>query len=223
MNDPTFDPRSGSLIERALFNHRRVVLLLCAIVTALLAWQAGKLQLNASFEKTIPAQHPYIVNFLQHQSELAGLGNAVRIAVESPGASIYDAKYLDTLRALSDEVFLLPGVARNQMKSLWTPTTRWVGVTEEGLEGGPVIPDGYDGSPKSLEQLRANIARSGEIGQIVALDARSSVIYVPLLARDAEGRPLDYAALAQRIETLRAKYEQQGVKVHVTGFAKIVG
>ena len=43
---------------------------------------------------------------------------------------------------------LLPGVARNQMKSLWTPTTRWVGVTEDGLEGGPVIPDGYDGSPK---------------------------------------------------------------------------
>jgi predicted RND superfamily exporter protein len=223
MNEMTFDPRSGSLIERALFNHRRIVLLLCAIVTALLAWQAGKLQLNASFEKTIPAQHPYIVNFLQHQSELTGLGNAVRIAVESPGASIYDAKYLDTLRALSDEVFLLPGVARNQMKSLWTPTTRWVGVTEEGLEGGPVIPDGYDGSPQSLERLRANIARSGEIGQIVALDARSSVIYVPLLMRDAEGRPLDYGALAQRIEALRAKYEQQGVTVHVTGFAKIVG
>jgi uncharacterized protein len=223
MNHPTFDPRSGSLIERALFNHRRVVLLLCALVTALLGWQAGKLQLNASFDKTIPSQHPYIVNFLQHQNDLTGLGNAVRIAVESPSGSIYDAKYLDTLRAISDEVFLLPGVARNQMKSLWTPTTRWVGVTEDGLEGGPVIPDGYDGSPASLEQLRANVARSGEIGQIVALDGRSSVIYVPLLARDAQGRALDYGGFAQRLEALRAKYEQQGVKLHVTGFAKIVG
>ncbi|HSW21657.1 MAG TPA: MMPL family transporter, partial [Burkholderiaceae bacterium] len=192
--------------------------------------------------------HPYIVNFLQHQNELTGLGNAVRIAVENPGhpapgrpkpdarpsgadaegvlgpsATIYDAKYLDTLRRLSDEVFLVPGVARNQMKSLWTPTTRWVGVTEEGLEGGPVIPDGYDGSAASLEQLRANIARSGEIGQIVALDAKSSVIYVPLLATGPEGRPLDYGVLAQRIEGLRAKYETHGVKVYVTGFAKIVG
>jgi predicted RND superfamily exporter protein len=221
MNHQTFDPRSGSLIERALFNHRRVVLLLCALVTALLAWQAGKLQLNASFDKTIPSQHSYIVNFLQHQNDLTGLGNAVRIAVESPSGSIYDAKYLDTLRAISDEVFLLPGVARNQMKSLWTPTTRWVGVTEDGLEGGPVIPDGYDGSPASLEQLRANIARSGEIGQIVALDGRSSVIYVPLLARDAQGRALDYGGFAQRLEALRAKH--QGVRIHVTGFAKIVG
>jgi len=223
MTTQDFDPRSGSLVERALFNHRLVVVVLCALVTALLGWQATRLQLNASFEKTIPAEHPYIQHFLQHQSELSGLGNAVRIAVENPQGSIYDAKYLDTLRRMSDEVFLLPGVARQQMKSLWTPTTRWVGVTEEGLEGGPVIPDGYDESPASLDQLRANIARSGEIGQIIALDARSSVIFVPLLAKDPQGRPLDYGPLAQKLESLRLKYESLGVKVHITGFAKIVG
>ncbi|WP_341887239.1 MMPL family transporter [Variovorax sp. YR752] len=223
MSDIRFDPRSGSLIERALFNHRWLVVLLCALVTAVLGWQATRLQLNASFEKTIPAEHRYVRNFLAHQSELSGLGNAVRIAVANPQGTIYDARYLETLRRLSDDVFLVPGVARNQMKSLWTPTTRWVGVTEEGLEGGPVIPDGYDGSGRSLEQLRANIARSGEIGQLVALDAKSSVIYVPLLARDGDGRTLDYATFARRIEALRANYEAQGVRIHVTGFAKIVG
>jgi uncharacterized protein len=218
-----FDPRAGSLIERLLFNHRWAVVMLCALVTVVLGWQATKLELNASFEKTIPAEHPYIRNFLAHQNELSGLGNAVRIAVVNPGGSIYDAKYLDTLRQLSDEVFLVPGVARNQMKSLWTPTTRWAGVTEDGLDGGAVIPDGYNGSPASLEQLRLNIARSGEIGQLVALDAKSSVIYVPLLARDADGQALDYATLARRIEALRAKYEARGVEIHITGFAKIVG
>jgi predicted RND superfamily exporter protein len=218
-----FDPRSGSLVERLLFNNRIVVVLLCAIVTVLLGLQASRLELNASFEKTIPQKHPYIQNYQAHQKELVGLGNAVRIAVENPGGTIYDAAYLDTLRRLSDEVFLLPGVNRMQMKSLWTPSTRWVGVTEDGLEGGPVIPQRYDGSPASLKQLEANVARSGEIGQLVALDGRSSVIYVPLLATDSEGKALDYAAFAGRLETLRAKYEQQGVRLHITGFAKIVG
>ena len=217
-----FDPRSGSLIERALFNHRWVVLLLCALVTGLLGWQATRLQLNASFEKTIPTGHPYIQNFLQHQAELSGLGNAVRIAVAAP-QGIYEARYLDTLRRLSDEVFLLPGVDRARMKSLWTPSTRWVGVTEDGLEGGPVIPDGYDGSPAKLAQLQANVARSGEIGQLVARDGQSSVIFVPLLAQDAQGRPLDYAALANRLEDLRTRYQAEGVAVHITGFAKLVG
>lgn len=218
-----FDPHSGSLIERALFNHRLLVVALCLLATLVLGWQATRLELNASFEKTIPAQHPYIQNFLRHQSELTGLGNAVRIAVARPDGSIYDAGYLDTLRRLSDEVFLLPGVDRMRMKSLWTPSTRWVGVTEEGLEGGPVIPDGYDGSAASLERLAANIARSGEVGQLVARDARSSVIFVPLLARDAEGRALDYATLSGQLENLRQKYETEGVRIHITGFAKIVG
>jgi predicted RND superfamily exporter protein len=223
MNAANFDPRSGSLVERALFNHRWIVLVLCALATIALGWDATRLQLNASFEKTIPAHHPYVRNFLANQQELSGLGNAVRIAVANPNGTIYDAKYLETLRQLSDEVFLVPGVARNQMKSLWTPTTRWVGVTEEGLEGGPVIPDGYNGSSASLENLRANIARSGEIGQIVALDSRSSVIFVPLLPYDDKGRALDYGQLAQSLEALRIKYERQGVTVHITGFAKIVG
>jgi predicted RND superfamily exporter protein len=221
-----FDPRSGSLVERALFNHRIVVLLLCALVTALLGWQATRLQVNASFEKTIPAQHPYIQNYLKHQADLKGLGNVVRIAVARPSASagtIYDAAYLDTLRRISDEVFLLPGVDRVGMKSLWTPSTRWVGVTEDGLEGGPVIPDGYDGSPRSLQQLATNIARSGEVGQLVARDARSSVIFVPLLARTADGRSLDYGALSASLESLRQRYEAEGVTIHITGFAKIVG
>jgi uncharacterized protein len=218
-----FDPRSGSVVERALFNHRAIVVVLCLLLTAILGWQATKLRLNASFEKTIPAHQPYIGNFLKYQGELNGLGNSVRIAVENPAGTIYDAHYLDTLRKLSDEVFLVPGVARNQMKSLWTPTTRWVGVTEDGLEGGPVIPDGYDGSARSLEQLRANIARSGELGQIVAFDAKSSAIYVPLLASDAEGRPLDYVQFAERIEVLRSKYEAQGLRIYITGFAKIIG
>lgn len=218
-----FDPGSGSIIERALFNYRRVVVALCLLVTAILGWQATKLELNASFEKSIPTHHPYIETYLKHEADLTGLGNAVRIAVANPQGSIYDARYLDTLRRLSDEVFLVTGVSRSQMKSLWTPTTRWVGVTEEGLEGGPVIPDGYDGSEKSLQQLRANIARSGEVGQLVAFDAKSSVIYVPLLAKDPQGRPVDYSKFAQSIEALRTKYEAQGVRIHVTGFAKIVG
>jgi hypothetical protein len=171
----------------------------------------------------VPQAHPYIRNYQAHQADLVGLGNAVRIAVANPTGTIYDAAYLESLRKLSDEVFLLPGVNRAQMKSLWTPSTRWVGVTEDGLEGGPVIPDGYDGSAAKLAQLQANIARSGELGQLVALDARSSVVYVPLLARDSAGQPLDYGQFAGRLEQLRTKYEQQGVRLHITGFAKVVG
>jgi predicted RND superfamily exporter protein len=107
---------SGSFLERAIFNHRAIIVVLCTLVTVLLTWQASRLHLNASFEKTIPTYHPYVQNYLRHQADLAGLGNAVRIAVANPKGSIYDAAYLDTLQRLSDEVFLVPGVARNQTR-----------------------------------------------------------------------------------------------------------
>jgi hypothetical protein len=217
-----FDPRSGSAVERLLFNHRIGVLIVFVVLTALLGWQALGVRLNPSFERMIPARHPFVQNYQAHKADLAGLGNTVRVAVESTDGTIYNARYMETLRQLSDELFLVPGVDRSFMKSIWMPSVRWIGVTEEGLDGGPVIPDGFDGSPARLAELRANIERSGEIGALVAPDFKSSVIVVPL--QDTSGaQRIDYAALSDRLEQLRAKYEAQGVRIHITGFAKVVG
>ncbi|MCL7462983.1 MMPL family transporter [Pseudomonas sp. NW5] len=220
----SFDRRSGSLLERLLFNNRPAVLLLCLVTTLVLGYQALGLSLNAAFDKMIPTSHPYIVNFFDNRKQLAGGGNSLRIAVAARDGDIFDAEYLDTVRKLSDELFLLPGVDRPYMKSLWAPAVRWTGVTEDGLDGGPVIPDDYDGSAESLEQVRINVERSGEIGQLVAENYRSSIILVPLQERIAEtGERIDYHALSQRIEALRAKYESDAISIHVTGFAKVVG
>jgi len=216
-----FDPRSGSAAERLLFNHRGVIVVLCLIATLVLAWQATSLRLNAAFEKMIPTRHPYIVNFLAHRDELSGMGNTLRIAVEAQHGTIFDARYLDTLRGINDELFLFPGVDRPYMKSLWTPSVRWTGVTEDGLDGGPVIPDGYTGSPEDLATVRLNVERSGEIGQLVAADYRSTIIVLPL--RENDGEPIDYKAFSEKLDALRARYEQDGVRIHITGFAKLVG
>lgn len=219
-----FDQRSGTFAERLLFNNRLAITLICLLITLVLGYQALGLSLNAAYEKMIPTGHPYIANFLENRKQLAGMGNTLRIAVEAKEGSIFDADYLDTVRQLSDEVFLIPGVDRPFMKSLWAPAVRWTGVTEDGLDGGPVIPDDFDGSPQSLEQVRINVERSGEIGQLVAANYKSSIILVPLQEKIAEtGERIDYHALSQRIEQLRAKYESDKVAIHVTGFAKVVG
>ncbi|WP_321812249.1 MULTISPECIES: efflux RND transporter permease subunit [unclassified Burkholderia] len=226
-----FDLQSGSVLERLLFNHRLIVLLLCTIMTLILAFQSTGVTLNASFESTLPTYHPFIQNYLKNHGDLQGLGNAVRVVVEAPRradgkpGSIYDAAYLATLEKINDEIFLMPGVDRPFMKSIWTPNTRWSAVTEDGLDGGAVIPDDYDAtSPASIERVRLNVQRSGEIGQIVAANSGSSVIYVPLLAVDpSTGKPLDYVRLSRNLDEIRMKYKAQGIEIHITGFAKMVG
>ncbi|WP_236394890.1 hypothetical protein, partial [Pseudomonas gessardii] len=54
-SDPqSFDKRSGSLVERLLFNRRGLVLLLCFFVTFILSGQLRHLEINAKCEKMIP-------------------------------------------------------------------------------------------------------------------------------------------------------------------------
>jgi predicted RND superfamily exporter protein len=226
-----FDPNSGSLLERLVFNHRGAVIVLCALITLLLGFLAAtRLTLNASFERMLPVSHPYIQNYLENRNELRGLGNALRIVVANPQGDIYDPTYQESLRKIHDELVLTPGVDRAWVKSLWSPAVRWTEVTEEGFRGGPVMPDNYDGSAAATEQLRGNIARSGIVGSLIGNNFQSSMIVVPLLDKDPRtGERIDYRALSQQIESLRAKHEQAAdgkpavVKVHVIGFAKLVG
>ncbi|MDX2369004.1 MAG: MMPL family transporter [Colwellia sp.] len=219
-----FDEKSGNFLERLLFNNRKIVVSLCLMLTLFLGYSISGLSLNAAFEKMIPKEHPYIVNYLDHKKQLAGLGNSLRIAVAVKEGTIFDSEYLDTVRKINDELFTMGGVERPFMKSLWTPATRWIGVTEEGFDGGTVIPDGYDGSPESLQQVRMNVERSGEIGKLVASDYKSSIIMVPLLEKDPKtGEALDYSQFSRQVEELRSKYETDNIKLHITGFAKVVG
>ncbi len=216
---------SERLLERVLFGYRLPVALAFLLLTLLLGWQALQIRPDASFVKMIPASHPYVANYLEHRDDLAGLGNSIRVVVAVKEGDILQAAFQQRLKEITDELFFLPGVDRSALKSIWTPNVRWTEVTEEGFVGGPVIPEDYDGSPASLEQLRINILRSGQLGRLVANDFRSVLIQVPLFERIPEtGNKLDYQQFSQRLETLvRDKYQSDLIDIHIIGFAKVVG
>jgi predicted RND superfamily exporter protein len=227
-NIADFNHQSGSRLERLIFNHRLLVILLCAVVTVILGWDSSRLTLNAAFEKTIPLNQPYIRNFLENRDELKGLGNAVRVVVENRKGDIFDPAYLQALKQINDELFLTPGVDRANVKSLWMPVVRWNEVTEEGFAGGPVMPDNYTGSQASTDALRQNIGRAQLLGNLVGTDFRSSMIFVPLLDKDINtGQPLDYWELSKRLEGIRAQFSgTQGsadLDIRIVGFSKVVG
>ncbi|MGS7249669.1 efflux RND transporter permease subunit [Pseudomonas anuradhapurensis] len=221
-----FDPRSGNALERLVFNHRLSFVLGMLLVTLVLGYMAlTRLELRPSFDKMLPQSHPYIHNYLENRSSLRGLGNAVRVVVENTQGDIFDPGYLQTLRHINDELFLSQGVDRAWVKSLWSPAVRWTEVTEEGFQGGPVMPDGYQGAAADIEQLRQNIERANIVGSLVARDFKSSMLIVPLLDQDsATGKGLDYHAFSQKLEQLRSQYQASGqYRIHVIGFAKLMG
>ena len=181
----------------------------------------------------IPMEHPFIQAFMKHMSDLGAAGTTIQVAVENTSGDIFDPEYLDLLQKVNDEVFYLPGVDRNRMRSLWTPNVRWIEVTEKGFEGDKVIDSHYDGSEQAMQKLRQNILRSGEVGRLVSDDYRSSIVQAPLIDMDpTSGKPLDYWALSKALERdVREKYEQLSVdssgqptiRIHIIGFAKMIG
>lgn len=220
-----FDQTSGNHLERLVFNNRVPMIIVCLIVTLVLAYQATKLVFNANFEKMIPHNQAYVKNYLQNKSELHGLGNSIRVVVENTRGDIFDAEYIETLKQVNDEVFLARGVDRAWMKSIWTPAVRWDEITEEGYRGGPVMEDTYDGSQGSIDQLRQNIARAGIVGDLVADNFKSAAIFVPLLDTDPQtGQRLDYKQLSKNLEDIRTKYTKNPkIRIHIIGFAKLAG
>ncbi|MGB5258617.1 MAG: MMPL family transporter [Woeseiaceae bacterium] len=213
------------LAERLLFENRVVVIVLFALLTVFFGYQAAQLEPDASFEKMIPTSHPYIQNYLRNRSDRASLGNSIRIIVETKQGDIFDKDFQEALQKINDEVFYIAGVDRAGLQSIWTPNVRWSEVTEEGFRGGAVIPNAYDGSEASLDQLRTNVLRSGQVGRLVANNFKSATIIAPLTDTNPEtGERLDYRDFSASVEELvRDKYETDTIKIRVTGFAKIVG
>ena len=222
------DDKDGKLrpaLGDLLINTRVILLLFFLAATAFFGFQMTKLRPDASFEKMIPISHSYIVNFLANRADLSGLGNSVRITVETTEGDIFTAEFQEKLRQITDEVFYIRGVDRSGLQSLWTPNVRWQEVTEEGFVGGSVIPDDYDGTPRTLRTLRSNTLKSGQIGRLVANNFQSATILAPLVETDPEtGERLNYQVLSQDLEKLvRDKYQQGEIQIHITGFAKLVG
>jgi predicted RND superfamily exporter protein len=217
------EPGSGSFLEVLIFSNRKIILAICAVLTLLLGASATRLHMNASFDATIPTHHPYIANYLANQDNLHGVGNTLDIVVQADHGSILDPAYLATLRTLNDKIFLLPGVDRSYMQSLWMTSVTWFAVTPQGFDGGPVMPANFDGSAAATAQLQVNIGRSHLIGSLVAPDFASTIIKVPLLERDAAGKALDYGALGASLRALQAQYKTQGVTVRPVGFATVIG
>ena len=225
--------KEEAVLERLIFSYRPVLLIVFFLATVFFTWQVSQLRPDASFEKMIPMEHPFIQAFMKHMSDLGAAGTTIQVAVENTSGDIFDPEYLDLLQKVNDEVFYLPGVDRNRMRSLWTPNVRWIEVTEKGFEGDKVIDGHYDGSEQAMEKLRQNVQRSGEVGRLVADNYRSSIVQAPLIDMDpTSGEPLDYWALSKALEKdVREKYEQLSVdasgqptiRIHIIGFAKMIG
>jgi len=210
-------------VSRQVFDRRRIWLVFFGVATTLFALSALRLGVDAGFNKMVPLTHPYMKVYREYE-RVFGSANRVAIALIQKDGDIYNKEYLAKLKGLTDDVFLLNGVDRPTVKSLFTPNTRFIEVIEEGFAGGNVIPSSFQGTDADLATVRANVNKSTEIGRTVAADFSGALVSAGLLEIDPQtGKRLNYFEVASKLEELRAKYSSDRHGVHIIGFAKAVG
>jgi len=211
-------------LEVVLFRQRAFVLVLFVLATAALLFQATQIKLDAAFTKNIPLNHSYMKTYLKHRENFGGANN-ILISVCEQEDDIFNANFFNTLKGVHDKLFFIPGVDRIQVKSLFSPSTRFVEIVEDGFAGGPVIPADFQANEQGLAIVKSNIEKAGIVGQIVSDDYTCAMVKTSLMDIDPNtGEKLDTLAFAGQLEQeIRQEYEKGSISIHMIGFAKMVG
>lgn len=210
-------------LEKVIFRYRPLVILAFALMTVAMLYSATHLRVDAGFEKQVPMQHPYMVAYQQHRADFGG-ANRLVVALMAKEGDIFTPEFFKALQQATDEVFFLSGVDRSRVMSLFTPNVRYTEVDEEGFVGGNIVPPDFRPTPEWLEKVHKNILKSPYLGKLVANDFSGAIITAELLDVDPKtGEKIDYLEIADKLEEIRAKFQNDKISVHILGFAKVVG
>jgi len=210
--------------ESHLFRNRKWVIISFIFISLFLGYQASQLKMDAAFSKNIPLNHSYMKTYTKHQKDFGG-ANGIMVAVEDTSGNIFNPEFFDALKNVHDQLFFIPGVERSQVKSLYSPSTRFTEVVEDGFAGGPVIPADFSNDDYSLSIVRDNIEKAGIVGRLIGNDYTSAMVSAQLMEFDPQtGKAIDTIAFANQLEQeLRGKFENDKIKIHIIGFAKMAG
>lgn len=218
-----------NIFEPLIFGQRVITHVALILITVWLGYEASKTHVDAGYLKSIPLDHPYMQTFQKYNEEFGG-GNRMLVALVQEDGDIYNKEFLDTLKHITDDIFFLPGVDRARVMSLFTPNVQYVEIIEGGLRGDRVIPSGYrpepdyQPTPEFLDKVRDNVGKAQIVGRLVTNDHRGAMVVSELLEINPETlERLDYREVARQLEEIRAKYETDKIKVHIIGFAKVIG
>ncbi|WP_018690574.1 efflux RND transporter permease subunit [Algicola sagamiensis] len=210
--------------EVAIFRHRSAVLGIFTLLSLFFLYQATQIKLDAGFMKNIPLNHSYMQTYLKHREDLGGANN-ILVALCDKRSDIFNKRFFNRLKSVHDEMVQIPGVNKSQVKSLFSPGTRFVEVVEDGFAGGPVIPADFKPDYDGLSIVRSNIEKAGIIGRMVSSDFKCAMVTAQLLeVNPTTGEKLDTITFANTVEQkIRGTFEDKSVTIHIIGFAKMIG
>jgi uncharacterized protein len=177
---------------------RFLVLGVVGALTVFFGYFAAQTQLVTSFGDLLPQNHPFI-QIAHKYDEYFGSVNNVTIMIEAREGTIYNAKIIEKIVNMTNNLDLVYGIQHGSVRSLTTSSYL------RPLAGGvilstPVLPNGEIPKTQSdLNELESNVHKNPGVifGRFVSLDDRAAVVEGSFL----ESR-LDYTRIFDEIRKI---------------------
>lgn len=213
-------------MEEWLFSRRAAILTAFALFTAVMAFFAMQLRMEAGFEKQIPIGHEYTKTLERYKDDLFP-PNRLTVVVKARHGTIWTKEALTRLYEVTQAVTFLPNVDRLGVQSLWTPNSYVNEITEEGFRAQPIIPGTITAdrlTPEDIQQIEHSTDEGGFIGSLVSRDQTAAMITAEIGEVAPDGKRIDYVAYNHIIENVvRKPFEDRNYEIQIIGFAKQIG
>jgi uncharacterized protein len=215
-----------SRLEEWLFSHRALVLGVLVAFSAVMAFFAAQLRMEAGFTKQIPIGHEYTKTLEEYKNFLFS-PNRLTVVVKARHGTIWTKEGLARLYAVTQAVTFLPNVDRLGVQSLWTPNSYVNEITEDGFRAQPIIPETVTAdrlTPQEIKRIERSTDEGGFIGSLVSRDQTAAMITGEINEVGVSGKKLDYVAYNHIIENkVRKPFEDANFQIQIIGFAKEIG
>ncbi|MCC7258649.1 MAG: MMPL family transporter [Gammaproteobacteria bacterium] len=211
-----FFPRFGNL----LFDHRKAVLAVVALVTAWFAWHIPAVRMLSDFADLLPQEHPYIQLHNRIRDTFGG-ANIITMAVEVEEGTIFTNDTLARIHRITESVDQLTSINHNLVTSLTHRNTRKITLTPDGTIRSYTYYDPQHGEygAAELEQMQRDVVASARVyGLLVSPDMKAAIVKGTL----NEGA-LDYGKIFGELQAIREREAAAGIRIHATGHPVLVG
>ena len=186
-----------------IITHRRMVMVAILGLTAFLASNVTRLQVDSNPKLWAPQKHPYIQTTDILDSVFGGR-NLTVIGIAPKQGDIYQPTVLGKIRRLQDSLELLPNAVRHNVLSLAARKVKLVRGDTAGMQVLPML-DTVPMTPAGLAQLRAAVAAMPVYENVlVSPDGRVAAVVADFFQDSTTPNYITLNAGLRRIVTLES-------------------
>ncbi|MGA6972258.1 MAG: MMPL family transporter [Candidatus Binatus sp.] len=219
-------------MARFFIRRRRIGVILQIVIAALCIWALFGLRLRDDPNAWPPRTDPYVRLNEQIMSSFGG-GNSVSIEVLATDGTIYTKSHLNTIKAITDDLFLIPGVIPYAIRSVSTLSSESYaflnkGTPDETMSVAPIMPDILQ-NDKDVPPIKAAVTDNPMLnGVLVSKDGKAALILadfrteVPAHAL-VKVDTTDPVEIYHAINALLKKHQSPGLELRTAGTPIIIG